>query len=269
MKVAGVLAWYKAQQFNPGWGSLWINPFFLIRRDLYRALSGMAQRIRGGAMLDFGCGAKPYRHLFEVDEYIGLDMENPGHSHRTEEVDVYYDGRNIPFPEHRFDAVLASEVMEHVFEPQLILAELHRVMKPGALALFTVPFAWNEHEMPHDYARYSQGGFEALLRSSGFEIVQSVKTNRFTRTWFQMGILGWYQLWQTPNKYANILLSIPLLGPLNITAWFLSELMPGSASWYCNTVVLARTPGSVLPGSVLPGPVSPGSMPPGSPTYAV
>ncbi|MFM7912232.1 MAG: hypothetical protein ACKO9W_08600, partial [Bacteroidota bacterium] len=108
-------AWYKAQQFRPRWYSVLINPFYIIRRDLYRTLSGMASEFRGGSMLDFGCGAKPYQHLFDVKEYIGLDMENPGHPHLTEEVDVFYDGKTIPFEAHRFDYALASEVLEHVF----------------------------------------------------------------------------------------------------------------------------------------------------------
>ncbi|MEY3573930.1 MAG: hypothetical protein RLZZ617_528 [Bacteroidota bacterium] len=233
-------AWYKAQQFRPRWYSVLINPFYIIRRDLYRTLSGMASEFRGGSMLDFGCGAKPYQHLFDVKEYIGLDMENPGHPHLTEEVDVFYDGKTIPFEAHRFDYALASEVLEHVFEPDRILGELHRVLKPGGLVLFTVPFVWNEHEMPYDYARYSQGGFAALLERNGFEVVRSSKTNGYTATWLQMGILGWYQMWETRNKFLNLALGLILLAPLNLLAAVLLAFFPGSNSWYCNTVFLAK-----------------------------
>jgi SAM-dependent methyltransferase len=233
-------AWYKAQQFRPRWYSVLINPFYIIRRDLYRTLSGMASEFRGGSMLDFGCGAKPYRHLFEVEEYLGLDMENPGHPHLTEEVDVFYDGKTIPFEAHRFDYALASEVLEHVFEPDRILGELHRVLKPGGLVLFTVPFVWNEHEMPYDYARYSQGGFAALLERNGFEVVRSSKTNGYTATWLQMGILGWYQRWETRNKFLNLGMGLILLAPLNILAAAWASVFPGSNSWYCNTVFLAK-----------------------------
>jgi SAM-dependent methyltransferase len=240
-KIPGRLkSLYKGQQFRPRWYSVWINPFYLIRRDLYKALAELAPEIQGGSLLDFGCGAKPYRHLFGVDEYIGLDMENPGHSHLTEEVDVYYDGRTIPFETNRFDAALASEVLEHVFEPNLVLKELHRVLKPGAKVIFSVPFAWNEHEMPNDYARYTQGGFASLLERNGFGVVRSSKTNRFTATWLQMGILGWYQCWATSNRFLNLFLGLFLLGPVNLLAGIIAYVVPGSESWYCNTVVLAK-----------------------------
>jgi len=230
---------YKDQQFRPRWYSVWINPFYLIRRDLHRALAEYAGEIQGGSMLDFGCGAKPYRHLFQVEEYIGLDMENPGHPHLTEEVDVFYDGKTIPFDADRFDFALASEVMEHVFEPDQILSELHRVLKPDAQVIFSVPFAWNEHEMPYDYARYTQGGFVSLLERKGFEVVRTTKTNAFTATWLQMGILGWYQCWETQNKFLNLFLGLFLLAPANILALIGAYVVPGSDSWYCNTVVLA------------------------------
>lgn len=233
-------ALYKGQQFRPRWYSVAINPFYLIRRDLYKALAESAQEIKGGALLDFGCGAKPYQHLFEVDEYIGLDMENPGHPHLTEEVDVYYDGKTIPFDANRFDAALASEVLEHVFEPDHILKEIHRVLKPGAMIIFSVPFAWNEHEMPYDYARYTIGGFGALLQRNGFEVVHSRKTNKFTATWLQLGILGWYQCWETSSRFLNLFLGLFLLAPVNILAAIIARVIPGSDTWYCNSVVLAR-----------------------------
>jgi len=50
-----------------------------------------------GKLLDFGCGRKPYKHLFSFDEYIGLDIVESGHNHEDEEIDVYYDGTKIPF----------------------------------------------------------------------------------------------------------------------------------------------------------------------------
>ena len=238
--LGSLTAIYKEQQFRPRAYSVLINPFYLIRRDLYKALAQYALEIKGGVLLDFGCGAKPYQHLFDVDEYIGLDMENPGHLHLTEAVDVFYDGKTIPFKENYFDAGLASEVLEHVFDPDQILSELHRVLKPEARMIFTVPFAWNEHEMPYDYARYSQGGFTALLERNGFEVIRSQKTNRFTATWLQMGILGWYQGWETRHKFLNLFLGLILLAPLNVLAVILCYLFPGADTWYCNTVFLAK-----------------------------
>jgi hypothetical protein len=55
-----------------------------------------------------------------------------------------------------------------------------------------------------------------------------------------MGILGWYQIWETRNKYLNLVLGLVLLAPLNLLAAALIFVYPGSKSWYCNTVFLAK-----------------------------
>ena len=102
------------------------HPLYLIRRSILKHISPLAPRLTG-KMLDFGCGSKPYQSLFEVDEYIGIDYENPGHSHANEHIDVFYDGKKIPFPDATFDSVLATEVFEHVFYLEDTLKEIHRV----------------------------------------------------------------------------------------------------------------------------------------------
>lgn len=231
---------YKFQQFQPAWYSLLINPFYIIRKALFSHIKVIAPQLGNGKLLDFGCGAKPYKSLFQVAEYIGLDMENPGHPHLTEEVDVFYDGKTIPFANNTFDAVLSSEVLEHVFEPEATLLEINRVLKPGAMGLFTVPFVWNEHEVPFDYGRYSAFGFTHLLQKCGFEIVELRRTTHFVETWLQLGILYLYQLIETRNKYFNIVLTALFIFPFNLLAVVLSKILPRNPSFYFNLVVLVR-----------------------------
>jgi hypothetical protein len=85
------------QSFQPGFLAIFINPFFFIRRGLFINIRENAKKLEG-VLLDFGCGRKPYKNLFAVKEYIGVDIEQSGHSHALSEVDVYYDGKTIPFP---------------------------------------------------------------------------------------------------------------------------------------------------------------------------
>ena len=133
---------YKQQSFNPGLIGIFFNPFYFIRKRIYQSIASSAPALKG-KLLDFGCGSKAYRSLFSVDEYIGLDVEQSGHSHENEEVDVYYDGKVIPFEDHTFDACFSSEVFEHVFDLEDSLKEIHRVLKPGGKGLFVVPFVWD------------------------------------------------------------------------------------------------------------------------------
>lgn len=238
--MANLTALYKQQQFQPRWYSIWLNPFLIIRGRLFRHIRELAPQLGQGRLLDFGCGAKPYRNLFQVSEYTGIDIENPGHPHLTEDVDLFFDGRNIPFPDASFDAVLCSEVMEHVFEPDAVLQEIARVMKPGAMGLFSTPFVWNEHEVPYDYGRYSAFGFRHLLERNGFEVVELRRTSHFFETWLQLGILYVYELLDTGNKYANLLLCALCIAPLNLISLPLALITPRKHSFYLNVVALVR-----------------------------
>ena len=58
---------------------------------------------------------------------------------------------------------MCNQVLEHVFNPDDFVREIARVLKPGGALLLTVPFVWNEHEQPYDYARYSSFGLRAFL----------------------------------------------------------------------------------------------------------
>src|SRR6187399_2237511 len=109
------------KEFDPGFGVA----AYLVRNRLLKGLSEFIPSMKG-TMLDFGCGSKPYLPLFKVDKYIGLDFDSQGHDHANEQIDVFYDGITIPFPDEYFDTVFSSEVFEHVFNLEGILPEIHR-----------------------------------------------------------------------------------------------------------------------------------------------
>jgi SAM-dependent methyltransferase len=139
----------RAQAFHPGLLGLLVNPFYFARKGLHQHIVALAPSVHG-RLLDVGCGSKPYQKYFAALEYIGLDMQG-----RNKHADRFYDGKTFPFSDGEFDAVLTSEVLEHVFNPDEFLSEINRVLRNGGVLLLTVPFVWDEHEQPFDYARYS------------------------------------------------------------------------------------------------------------------
>ena len=139
------------------WWSILYNPFHITRRKLLKSIKGRGKEIHG-AVLDFGCGGKPYRQFFSTTSYLGCDVQQSGHDHSNEQIDFYYDGKTIPRSDATFDCIFSSEVLEHIFNPDQILSEMNRILKDGGLLLLTCPFFWNEHEMPFDYCRYSSAG---------------------------------------------------------------------------------------------------------------
>src|SRR4030095_7222138 len=141
-------------KIEPGFDPPIYSPIYFIKKRLANGIRKYAPQL-SGRLLDFGCGQKPYKALFShVSEYIGVDYDGEGHSHINEDIDVFYDGKTLPFPDQYFDCILTSEVFEHIFNLEVMLTELNRVMKPGARILITPPLAWPEHETPVDFGRY-------------------------------------------------------------------------------------------------------------------
>ena len=92
-------------------------------------------------------------------------------------MDVFWDGKTLPFKNGSFDNVVAFEVLEHVFEVENAIYEINRVLKPGGGLLVSTPFMYREHEGPFDSARYTSWGINYLLGKSKFNVLRQSKTS--------------------------------------------------------------------------------------------
>lgn len=226
------------KNFRPGIS----HPFYFIRTGLYEGIRDRADRLHG-TLLDFGCGEKPYQSLFtNVSKYIGLDYENPGHSHKNEHIDVFYNGENIPFGDEYFDSALCSEVFEHLFNLELSLSELHRVLKPGGTLLVTCPFVWEEHELPHDYARYTTFALNHLFERHGFQVLEYQKKGNFIQAIAQLKILNFARtIAPKINRVRGAhYLSEFCVTAINAWAKFKSKIMPNDQSIYLSNIFLVQ-----------------------------
>lgn len=230
------------KKFNPGLNS----SFYFIRNALYKKIKELAPSL-SGTLLDFGCGSKPYQSLFlNVTKYVGLDYDGEGHSHTNEAIDVLYDGKHIPFPDESFDSVFSSEVFEHLFNLEEIIPEINRVMKAGGKILVTCPFVWNEHEIPVDYARYTQFALKHLFEKNGFSILTQDKSGDFLMAIHQMRMVYFND---------HFIPGIPLLGKIKffrtnipplinpvLNAWFSFKqwILPKRQDLYLNNIILAQ-----------------------------
>ena len=118
---------YINEQFNPKIIGLFINPFYFARKGLYQNVSELITNLNG-KLLDVGCGTKPYKNICNVNEYIGLEIDDEG-NRQHKFADVFYDGQTIPFKDKEFDSILSNQVFEHVFNPNEFLQEINRVTK--------------------------------------------------------------------------------------------------------------------------------------------
>ncbi len=229
---------YQDAQFRPGLLAIFVNPFYFARKGLYRHVRALAAEIRGRT-LDVGCGRKPYESLFRSSAYIGLEVDTP-ENRKQKKADVYYEGKVFPFDSGEFDSVVINEVFEHVFEPDEFLAEVGRVLKPGGALLMTVPFVWDEHETPWDYARYSSFGISAILRKHGFHVEVLRKSVADIRVIFQMMTGYIYKKTVVRSPIVNILSTLFLIAPFNLLGEFLGMFLPGNDDLYLDNIVLAR-----------------------------
>ena len=229
---------YTKEQFNPKILGLFINPFYFARKGLYQNVSKLITNLNG-KLLDVGCGTKPYENICNVDEYIGLEIDDEGNRQHNY-ADVFYDGKTIPFEDKSFDSILSNQVFEHVFNPNQFLKEINRVTKVGGKFLITVPFVWDEHEQPYDYARYSSFGLKHILAENGFEIIEHRKSNNGIEVIFQLINDYLYKVIMTENVYFNLLIIILLMAPINMTGLILSKLLPRNNDLYLDNIVLAK-----------------------------
>jgi SAM-dependent methyltransferase len=235
---AALKRWYRSQQFDPGLAGLLVNPFFLARRSLLRAVRAFSSQLRG-RLLDVGCGSQPYRALFRVDEYVGMDIDSEV-ARRRAVADVFYDGGRFPFEDGRFDAVLCNQVLEHVFDPDAFVAEIRRVLAPGGRLLLTVPFVWDEHEQPWDYARYSSFGLRSLLERHGLRVVRHDKLMDDASVLFQLFNAYVFKVTRTRWPLVNLSLTPLLMAPASLLGWVAGAVLPRNPDLFLDQIVLAE-----------------------------
>jgi len=230
------------QIFTNHWTSIFFNPLYLIRSALYKEISVRSKYLKG-RLLDFGCGTKPYKHLFNnVEEYVGLDFASDRVKGEKTETDIVYDGKTIPVDNNTFDSVLSTEVFEHLFDLNGVLKELNRVLKPEGLMLFTCPFSFGEHESPYDFARYTSFALKNILQSNGFEIVEFKKTGSHISVIIQY-IALYINYIISKNLITKYLLFPIIISPLFLISNLLHYVLPVKIlrdDLYMNNVVLCK-----------------------------
>jgi SAM-dependent methyltransferase len=91
-----------------------------------------------GRIADIGCGIGHSYRLLAPRESVGIDIDPDvleGQARETAAADM----RSLPFPDESFDGVLAVQSIEHVPDPERALAEMARVLRPGATAVLVTP----------------------------------------------------------------------------------------------------------------------------------
>lgn len=218
------------------WHHQWLagTPLYAVLRPLLSTLHG--------DVLDVGCGAKPYRDWVPgARRYVGIDVFD------GDDVDrLIVPGERWPVDDGEFDAVLCTQVLEHVADLHHAVSELVRVVRPGGDVVVTVPFIFGEHNAPDDYRRLSRHGVRRVLEDHGLELVRVEPHGAIGSTLGAIA-LGW-TFDALPRGRRGLLLTAALL-PLwsllclavNLTGAALDRI-DRTGMYYGNLLVHARRP---------------------------
>jgi SAM-dependent methyltransferase len=127
-----------------------------------------------GNVLDVGCGAQPFRHLFAGEaRYHGIDSNHAQSRFGYVTPDTtYYEGDSWPVSDESIDFILCTETLEHISDPAQFLGEAARCLVRNGGLLLTVPFAARWHFIPYDYWRFTPSSLMELLTNAGFRDIE-------------------------------------------------------------------------------------------------
>jgi SAM-dependent methyltransferase len=111
------------------------NPTWQRHVAAYERCAGLLPE---GRILDLGCGVGHSYHLLAPRETVGVDIDPEALAGQERETHVA-DMRQLPFADHDFDGVLSVQSIEHVPDPERVLEEVRRVLRPAGTAVFVTP----------------------------------------------------------------------------------------------------------------------------------
>lgn len=199
--------------------------FNQVDRDRWVATQA-ARLTPGSRVLDIGAGSCPYRALFSHCDYQAQDFKGlQGEQLRSGTyggIDYVCDATSIPVDAATFDAVICTEMIEHVPYPTQVIEEFSRILKPGGVLLLTAPLGSGIHQEPyHFYGGFTPYWYDKFLQEAGFEHIR-IEANggsfkffgqeslRFIRTTFPLTLAA--PIWVRALWSPVWIILLPVLG---------------------------------------------------------
>ena len=155
--------WPGKERRNPSWD----NPCkYTLDRIREEVISFGKNLNPNSVILDFGCGEKPYYPLLreKSKRYVGVDISDSPERNPNMNI-IIKPGEKIPYPSNYFDAIICTQVFEHIENINFYSKELTRVLKPSGQALISSAFSWDYHPYPHDYWRITEDGYRHIFKN--------------------------------------------------------------------------------------------------------
>jgi len=134
------------------------------RKGIEEFMKKTSRKLKAGqSVLDAGAGPCPYKKMFNHCKYESTDISDP---HKILSFTCSLD--KIPIENNHYDALIATEVLEHVQYPNKVVAEFYRVLKKKGRVFLTAPQGWMVHQEPYNFYYFTRYGLKILFSDAGF-----------------------------------------------------------------------------------------------------
>jgi SAM-dependent methyltransferase len=157
-----------------------------------------------GRVLNAGCGDRDITSLLKSWKAVSVDncdiqSSIPGA--------FLCDLTKIPKPEGSYDSILCNAVLEHVPDPEGVMAEFHRLLGNEGTLVVSVPFLQPFHPTPFDFRRYTWSGLKQLAERNGFQVQHIWSVHSLAQT---IGWLIWAHLEERKSRVGKFLCWLPI-----------------------------------------------------------
>jgi 2-polyprenyl-3-methyl-5-hydroxy-6-metoxy-1,4-benzoquinol methylase len=205
----------------------------------YRLLLPLIRQHARGKLIDLGCGTAPFWSAVveQVESYDGVDLWP-----RSDKVTLAGDIQRLDMiKDSSYDSAICIEVLEHLPEPQRAVMTIQRILKPGGVAVISVPHLSRLHDLPYDYFRFTEYGLRYLLAQAGLEVVSiEPKGGLLTFLAHQLSTVLLAVAWSVPPLKMPLLLLNRWI--LVLGAFYGDRILGTAATFPQGYMVVARKP---------------------------
>lgn len=158
-----------------------------------------------GDVLDVGAGSfDRYSDLFNCKKYIKLDID------QESKPDIAGSAEKIPLDSQSIDSIVCTQVLGDVKDPNGVVSEFFRILKPGGVVLLTESLIAAMHDEPYDFWRFTNFSLRYLFENNGFEIKEIERRGGFWASMAQNKIRYLIDRFNLYNNFLGKLLRFPI-----------------------------------------------------------
>lgn len=204
-------------------------------REIDREFSA---RTKGKVLLDLGCGPPEARGAVRelgYSRYVGVDLMVDTRPDVVALID------RLCLRDNSVDSVNCISILEHVYNPQEVISEIFRVLRPGGCVRMVAPFLTAYHGYPDDYFRYSHSALRRMFEETGFRVAL-LETDWTKGAYLNAAKLLEDGSWAFVRPWHRLLTRVLSIILFRLGAALDKQYAPGQAGTYYAVAVLAEKP---------------------------